>query len=188
MMYNCNQMKSKSGFTIVELLIVIVVIAILASTTVVAFGNMRAKANDAIRVQHFTTIQKALLSYKAVNGDFPQHVDNTPYGSMEVSNGSGFLASVSAYSSGITKLADPQWNPSAPNDEPLFFYEKFPAGSFGCPAALGNYYVISHYKMETQTDKVIITNGCTGQTMFSPTATPGTSSVRHRHVFGFQNG
>lgn len=38
--------KNKNGFTIVELLIVIVVIGILAAITLVAYNGIQARAND----------------------------------------------------------------------------------------------------------------------------------------------
>jgi prepilin-type N-terminal cleavage/methylation domain-containing protein len=39
-------LKTKSGFTIVELLIVIVVIGILAAITIVAYNGIQDRAND----------------------------------------------------------------------------------------------------------------------------------------------
>jgi prepilin-type N-terminal cleavage/methylation domain-containing protein len=60
--------KSASGFTIVELLIVIVVIGILAAITIVAYTTVQQKARDAQRKQDVTTIAKALKLYEPDNG------------------------------------------------------------------------------------------------------------------------
>ena len=55
----------KKGFTIVELLIVIVVIAILAAISIVAYSGIQQRARDSQRVQDMATIKKALLMYNA---------------------------------------------------------------------------------------------------------------------------
>ena len=60
--------KSTSGFTIVELLIVIVIIAILAAITVVAFNGIQGRARDAQRANDIAQIKKALLAYDAIHG------------------------------------------------------------------------------------------------------------------------
>ncbi len=60
-----------SGFTIVELLIVIVVIAILASITAVAFNGVQQRARDSDRRSAVTTIAKALELYYTDNGQYP---------------------------------------------------------------------------------------------------------------------
>lgn len=56
------------GFTIVELLIVIVVIAILASISVAAYTGIQQRARDSQRAQDMSTIKKALLMYNADHG------------------------------------------------------------------------------------------------------------------------
>lgn len=56
------------GFTIVELLIVIVVIAILAAITIVAYNGMQQRSRDSARAQDIASIKKALLMYQADNG------------------------------------------------------------------------------------------------------------------------
>lgn len=63
--------KSRSGFTIVELLIVIVVIAILAAITIVAYNGIQQRARDSQRKQDVATIQKALEMYYMDNGKYP---------------------------------------------------------------------------------------------------------------------
>lgn len=61
----------QSGFTIVELLIVIVVIAILAAITIVAFNGIQDRARYTAMQQDLSTINKAILLYYAQNGSYP---------------------------------------------------------------------------------------------------------------------
>ena len=59
-----GQGKNKSGFTIVELLIVVVVIAILAAITIVSYNGVTNRANDSAVQQDLATIAKKIqLSY-----------------------------------------------------------------------------------------------------------------------------
>ena len=62
---------SRSGFTIVELLIVIVVIAILASITIVAFNGIQQRARNSQIVQGVTMYEKAIRLYQAGTGTLP---------------------------------------------------------------------------------------------------------------------
>ena len=61
--------KSTNGFTIVELLIVVVVIAILAAITIVAYNGIQARAQDSKRMGDIGLIKKAISMYRAENGD-----------------------------------------------------------------------------------------------------------------------
>lgn len=63
--------KSKSGFTIVELLIVIVVIAILAAVTIVAFNGIQARTRNSQTIQATTAWLKAMKMYEADKGEVP---------------------------------------------------------------------------------------------------------------------
>lgn len=64
-------MKKQTGFTIVELLIVIVVIGILAAITVVAFNGIQQRALNTRVTNGLNDYRKALLSYHALNGAYP---------------------------------------------------------------------------------------------------------------------
>jgi len=62
---------SKSGFTIVELLIVVVVIAILAAISIVAYSSIQQRARDSQRMSDIKTLAKALELYHADHGVYP---------------------------------------------------------------------------------------------------------------------
>ncbi|RYF27563.1 MAG: prepilin-type N-terminal cleavage/methylation domain-containing protein [Chloroflexi bacterium] len=69
-------MKSR-GFTIVELLIVIVVIGILSAITIVAFNGIQQRGRDSVRSSDVKSLQKAIELYKADNNQYPLHAGGT---------------------------------------------------------------------------------------------------------------
>ena len=62
---------TKNGFTIVELLIVIVVIAILAAISVVAYNGIQERARFSSMRSDIASINKAIQLYYADNGSYP---------------------------------------------------------------------------------------------------------------------
>lgn len=64
--------KTTSGFTIVELLIVIVVIAILAAISVVAYNGIQSRANDVAIQADLNNTAKKISEYAAINGQYPK--------------------------------------------------------------------------------------------------------------------
>ncbi|MBC7512357.1 prepilin-type N-terminal cleavage/methylation domain-containing protein [Candidatus Saccharibacteria bacterium] len=67
------------GFTIVELLIVIVVIGILAAITLVAFNGISDKASVASLQSDLTNASKTLKLYMVDNGVYPTSINTTTY-------------------------------------------------------------------------------------------------------------
>lgn len=63
--------NKQQGFTIVELLIVIVVIAILAAITLVAFNGITNKSREASLQSSLKQVQTQVANYKTLNGAFP---------------------------------------------------------------------------------------------------------------------
>lgn len=63
--------KTKSGFTIVELLIVIVVIAILAAITIVAYNGFQTRAENIKTLNAVNVYVKAIKSYVSLRGEYP---------------------------------------------------------------------------------------------------------------------
>lgn len=70
--------KSTSGFTIVELLIVIVVIAILASISLVAYNAVVLRAQTSAMVADLKSTQKALNAYRVSSGADRWWIDTDP--------------------------------------------------------------------------------------------------------------
>lgn len=63
--------SSRKGFTIVELLIVIVVIGILATIVIVAFNGIQTRARDTSKESSVRGLMKGIELYNAENGNYP---------------------------------------------------------------------------------------------------------------------
>lgn len=70
-MNNAKRTNRKSGFTIVELLIVIVVIGILAAITIVAYNGIQNRANDTAVQADLKAFATKMGLYQADNGAYP---------------------------------------------------------------------------------------------------------------------
>lgn len=66
-----NKKHKKSGFTLIEMLIVIVIIGILASALIPRLNSARGRANDVARKADLQQIATALISYQIDSGRFP---------------------------------------------------------------------------------------------------------------------
>lgn len=86
----------RNGFTIVELLIVIVVIAILAAITIVAFNGIQNRANDSAVQGDLKNIAKLFEVYKVDNGRYPA-------GTSQLS-GLGIKVTKTAYAPGFSAV------------------------------------------------------------------------------------
>jgi len=68
---NSHRRNRRSGFTLLELLIVIAIIGLLATITVGALTTTRAKARDTQRIEDLQQIRKALELYLHDHGEYP---------------------------------------------------------------------------------------------------------------------
>lgn len=83
--------KRASGFTIVELLIVIVVIAILVAIVIAAYTGIRDRASASRASSAVASYVKILRMHKVINGDFPSSTAS-PSGEYCLGNPSDFPA------------------------------------------------------------------------------------------------
>jgi len=82
-----GRQDARFGFTIVELLIVIVVIGILAAITIVAYNGIQAKAQVAALQTDLESAAKLLTSDYYTNGYFPSATPTLLNGSPQAANG-----------------------------------------------------------------------------------------------------
>ncbi len=86
---------NQKGFTIIELLIVIVVIGILATITAIALGGANERARDAKRESDVKSLQTALEAYYTIgNATYPTEADFVNPGSFRDDNFQGLDDSV----------------------------------------------------------------------------------------------
>ncbi len=130
--------KSVRGFTIVELLIVIVVIAILAAITIVAYNGIQSRARDTQRASDISVLLKGLENYRTINGAYPTATPTAGDGGWEssytdVGNPSNFM-----------EYLDMPKRPTDPisNSTYRYKYYKYSAGYLGCDALKGGYMVL----------------------------------------------
>ena len=95
-MKNNPQHTYKQAFTLIELLVVIAIIGVLATLSVVALNNARAKSRDAKRVADIHQIQTALELYFNDMGRYPL--------SAELASGSIFSTSSAGTSTYMAKV------------------------------------------------------------------------------------
>lgn len=154
-----------NGFTLVELLIVIVVIAVLATITSVAYTSIQGRAKDAQRMQDMNTISKALEVYKIANGSYPATVSTALAWGWELShNGTdatGFLSALTGGDTGVSSVpVDPAnkalsagmgqfRDPTGNNENWVYYYYRYTAGAAGCDASRGDFYVLGVARMDT---------------------------------------
>ena len=134
-------LKQKSkGFTIVELLIVIVVIAILATLVIVTFTGIQQKARDSKRETDIDALDSHLEAFYANNGYYPTLADL-------VNNGQPNTTWLNTNMAGFdpTALTDPKGNIITSNNPAAGTYA-YSYVTTGC----------------TTTESSSSTNACTG--------------------------
>lgn len=87
--------RQAKGFTIVELLVVIVVLAIIATVTVVAFNGAQDRARKSVLATELGNISKQLKNDQIINGSYPATLAAANSGAgVKTSNGTTLRYSV----------------------------------------------------------------------------------------------
>ncbi len=67
-------MRRDSGYTLVELMVVITIITVLTLVAGVYYHDMQLNAQDANRLKDLTAIKQALEMYRNSNGSYPSNI------------------------------------------------------------------------------------------------------------------
>ncbi len=76
-MFKKANKKKTLGFTLIELITVICIVAILSSIGIYSFGKVQANARDSQRSSKLTVVSEALEKYYNQNGEYPSCADMT---------------------------------------------------------------------------------------------------------------
>jgi len=86
--------KNKRGFTLVELLVVISIIAILATLLMANFIGVRQRGRDGQRKSNLFQVQSALELYRSDAGNYPDTASFPACGSAITANGTIYMTKV----------------------------------------------------------------------------------------------
>jgi len=142
------------GFTIVELLIVVVVIAVLAAITTVAYNGIQKRARDGQRKQDIAAIQKALEMYYIDNNEYPPGSGSTSINGSWSTTADGSWANLETeLKPYLSKLpADPISTPNQPLSGTTGYNYSYFADQAGtyCSTTRGQVYILN-YHLENET-------------------------------------
>ena len=141
----------KKGFTLIEVLVSISIIALLSSVVLAATNSARKNARDSKRISSIRELQVGLELYFTDNQTYPNAdpetgvVESIPgYGDWDTPFDGDFLRELvdGKYMQAhvFDPLLDSQYN---------LRYFRFPAGSLGCQESRGAFYVLGVADMET---------------------------------------
>lgn len=124
-------------------LIIVIVVALLIIFAVVCvmFARLQKTERDAERIAAIQNIQQALESYESTHSFYPAGDSNNTEGWDTLADGT-FVGTAAAemFSEAFIE-----------NNLSNIRYQRFPAGSFGCPVNEGAFYVLGIVDMETST-------------------------------------
>jgi prepilin-type N-terminal cleavage/methylation domain-containing protein len=142
--------KIQSGFTIIELLIVIAVIAILALLTINNYVGVQAKGRDANRLTDINNIKDKLEEYYNENNGYPSTITASTFTGFDAENlkdpkGQDIkIEGVKANATDATGVA-------APTASDTFQYVYVPYGDSGCTNNCKGFVLKSYIERPTTT-------------------------------------
>jgi prepilin-type N-terminal cleavage/methylation domain-containing protein len=101
--------QKDTGFTIVELLIVIVIIGVLAAITIVAYNGIQLRANSTSIISSANSSFKMVQSYIATNGKYP----DTNYACITITAGCSLTGSNTVFNTNMATMG------TLPNSVPI---------------------------------------------------------------------
>jgi len=135
--------KGKKGFTLIEMLIVITIIALLASLILVGMGGARQKARDARRIADLHNVQNALELYFSKNGMYP----------TSIANWDALITALTGAGVGISQV------PKDPLNNTTYYY-RYGADSTGTDYVLGAQLEQCDIALKSDTDGTVYSIDC----------------------------
>jgi prepilin-type N-terminal cleavage/methylation domain-containing protein len=147
-MKNSNTVSNRqSGFTLIELVVVIAIIALLAAIVLSSFDVVQFKAHDARRISDIESVQKSLELYYIAHSRYPD----------ANANGCGWDVGNATRPFMQGTGIEPDFGGGVPPVDIFKFdacsgyrYYRYPAGSYGCPASRGAFYVLGVTDMQSE--------------------------------------
>ncbi len=82
----------RTGFSLIELVVVMLIMTILAGVVAPRLGSYQERARDTRRMQDLKTVQSAVEQYKLDTGQFPAANTNSSFGGWDVSHDGDFIS------------------------------------------------------------------------------------------------
>jgi len=133
----------RTGFTLMELVVVISILAILAGALIPRVTTRMAAARDARRLSDIQTVRDAIDQYYLEEGRYPAPGKSAAHGGWDVSHDGDMIPEL--VESGYLREA-----PRDPVDDDTYHYRYYvyEPGSFGCVSD-GAFYVLGVKNFET---------------------------------------
>ena len=156
--------KSSRGFTIIELIVVIAILAVLVTITIVSYSGAQGRARDADRRVDIANLVKALEMYYDDNGTYP-----TASGTNSTAGSIWYSSDTTSWSTFATVLAGILTPlPSDPSNKagniraassPGLNYAYYGNTSTYCGATAGQMYIIE-YRLEASAKEKFVDGIC----------------------------
>ncbi len=135
-------MSSRSGFSLLELVLVVLLITILAGSLAPSVTARLAQARDARRMADLQTLVGAIEQYQLQTGHYPVGDPRRGADGWDVSNDGAFLPELVREGFLREALFDP-----LDDGQHFYAYQRYPADAHGCVG--GPFFVLGIKRLET---------------------------------------
>jgi general secretion pathway protein G len=134
----------RTGFTLIELIVVVSILAILAGVLVPRVSDHMASARDARRLADVKSLQAAIEQFKMDKGHYPRADQSGSHGGWDVTHDGQFISELVKKGYLEEPVADPT------NDDTFHYrYYVYNQGSSGCGGD-GRFYVLGVRNFESR--------------------------------------